>query len=167
MSNKRLPNLVLQDVVTIYRTNFEGRPDTYNRNGDRNFNVLIPPSLVEPLLADGWNIKHTNPPEGDEYVVEHYLPVAVSFDPYPPTMFMVTNQKTLLDESTVMLLDSAVITSMDLIISASSWTVNGKSGVKAYLKKGFFNIEQDELDDKYSALPMARSNNMPFSDDSF
>ena len=166
MKKNRIPNLVLQDAVTIYRTNFEGREEQFNRKGDRNFNVLIPPHLVDSLLDYGWNVKATKPRE-EEDIVEHYLQVAVSFDPFPPTVFMVTNQKTMLDENTVVLLDAAYITSMDVIINASPWEVNGKSGVKAYLKKGFFNIEQDELDNKYNDIPMAKSSNAFIPDESF
>lgn len=166
MTKNRIPNLVLQDAVTIYRTNFEGREEQYNRKGDRNFNVLIPPHLVDPLLDDGWNIKATKP-HHEEDIVEHYLQVAVSFDPYPPIIFMVTNQKTILDENTVVLLDAAYITSMDVIINASTWEVNGKSGIKAYLKKGFFNIEQDELDDKYNDVPLAKSSSATNPDETY
>ena len=104
------------------------------------------------LVADGWNIKTLNPrEEGDEPTP--YIPVTVRFDVVPPNVYMITSTGRIrLDEENVALLDFANIENVDLIIRAYEWSVNGKSGIKAYLKSLYATIEEDELERKYSRM---------------
>ena len=49
-------------------------------------------------------------------------------------------------------LDWVDILNVDLIVRPYEWTVNGKSGVKAYLQSIYVTIEEDPLEIKYSEM---------------
>ena len=55
-------------------------------------------------------------------------------------------------KSQVETLDWVDILNVDLIVRPYEWTVNGKSGVKAYLQSIYVTIEEDPLELKYSEL---------------
>lgn len=142
-------NIVIENARILFR-NFEGRGDRFNREGNRNFNVVIPSiEMAEELLSDGWNVKFLQPrDEGDESTP--IMEVGVSFKVAPPKIFMVTrHNKTLMDEKTIESLDYAEIANVDLVIRPYNWEVNGKCGVKAYVKTMYVTIEEDEFADKY------------------
>lgn len=138
----------VEDAVIIFR-NFEGKESQYNREGDRNFAVILDPEVAEAMLADGWNVKYLNAREEGEPDVP-YIQVAVKFDVRPPRVVMLTStSRTTLDEESIATLDWADISNADLIARGYEWSVNGKSGVKAYLQTLFVTIEEDELERKY------------------
>lgn len=150
-TKKRMDDLVIEGARLIFR-NFTGKGDQFNREGDRNFNVVIEDELVaQKLSEDGWNIK-IRPPreEGDEAL--YRLPVKVNYNSdFPPKIWLVTRSaNNLLDEETVGNLDYAEIKNVDLIITPYFWEVNGKSGVKAYLKTMYVTLEEDVFAEKYA-----------------
>ena len=68
--------LQIEDARIIYR-NFAGLPSKFNREGDRNFAVIIPSQdICDKLTEDGWNVKIKPPREEDEEPFM-YLPVKV------------------------------------------------------------------------------------------
>jgi hypothetical protein len=140
---------MVEDAQIIFR-NFAGKEGQYNREGDRNFAVIIPPDVAETLLAEGWNVRFLDPrEEGDTPTA--YVPIAVNFKNRPPRVVILTSRgRQNLSEDEVDVLDWASIETADLIARAYEWTVNGKSGVKAYLQSLFVTIEEDELERKYA-----------------
>lgn len=144
-------NVVMEDVRIIFR-NFAGKEGMYNREGDRNFAVLLDPDVAQAMEKDGWNVKMLKArEEGDEE--QAYLSVSVNFKGRPPEIIMRTSRgRNHLGEDEVELLDWADIRTCDLIVRPYEWVVNGKSGVKAYLKSIYVTIEEDALQLKYGAM---------------
>ena len=144
-------NLILEDVVIAFR-NFEGKEDTYNRAGDRNFAILLDEDRAAQMERDGWNVKYLRErEEGDGR--QAYIQVAVSYKARPPKIGMVTSKGlTYLGESEVEMLDWVDIEVADVTLNPYEWAVNGKTGVKAYLQTLFIKIEEDYLQQKWTAF---------------
>jgi hypothetical protein len=160
----RLQPVVLENRRIMFR-NFSGEEGRFNAKGDRNFNVLLEDAEAEAMAADGWNVKWLQPrEEGD--LPQPRLEVSVKFGKIPPRIILITSRgKTPLDESMINILDWAEIESVDMIIRPYEWEVNGRSGVKAYLKSIYVTIREDELELKYSDVPDSAVSSIPVSDE--
>ena len=126
--------LQMDDARIIFR-NFSGAPSQYNREGDRNFAVVIPDEgLANRLVEDGWNVKIKEARDaGDSPFM--YLPVKIKFNDRGPICYLQTgNRLNKLDEESIDVLDNVDIASVDLDIRPYDWTVNGKEGRSAYLQ---------------------------------
>ncbi len=145
-----MKNVVMEDMRIIFR-NFKGAEGQYNREGDRNFAVLLDPEVADAMGRDGWNIKFLKAKD-DESEDQAYLPVTVGYKGRPPRIVMIgSNNRTELGEDSVEILDYVDIKKVDLIVRPYEWAVNGNGGIKAYLKSMFVTIEEDELELKYAA----------------
>lgn len=146
--------LTFEDCRMVFK-NFSGKEGKFNREGDRNFCLLVDHESAAQMAADGWNIKELQPrEEGDP--TQPYLKVKVNFpkNNRPPRVVLVTQRgKTELDEDTIGMIDWADIKHVDLIIRPYDWEVSGNTGRSAYLKSLFVTINEDELDLKYADVP--------------
>ena len=121
--------LMIDDARIVYR-NFSGAGSRYNREGDRNFAVVIPDKeIADALIENGWNVK-IKPPreEGDSPFM--YMPVKVKFNDRGPNVYLVTGKRmNRLDEESVSCLDD-----VDMDTRPYDWEVNGRNGRSAYLQ---------------------------------
>lgn len=126
--------LQIDDARIIYR-NFAGRGDKFNREGDRNFAVVVPTEdMANELTARGWNVK-IKPPRDEDDTPFMFLPVKVKFNDRGPNIYLKTgNVQNRLDEESVGLIDNIDIVGVDLDVRPYDWEVNGKEGRTAYLQ---------------------------------
>lgn len=166
MANRVQNNITIENAKIAFK-NFSGKEGKFNPAGRRNFCVILdeePKELVDKLIEDGWNIRWLNPKDEDDIPVP-YIQVAINYDYMPPKIYMVTKKKkTLLDEEDINMLDWAELENVDLVIRPYNWEVNGKDGVKAYLKTAYFTIVEDEFADKYEDIPDSAKSAMEDND---
>ena len=126
--------LQIDDARIIYR-NFSGIGSKYNREGDRNFAVVIPnQEIADELIKEGWNVRIKPPREEDEDPFM-YLPVKIKFSDRGPNCYLRSGKiQTKLTESTIGCVDDIDILSVDLDLRPFDWDVNGKTGRTAYLQ---------------------------------
>lgn len=155
-------NLIFEDAKIIFR-NFRGEDYGYNPQHKKSFSVLLDPAdyNVEDMRADGWNVKQMKPREGYEDEVAFHLPVEVRWDNFPPAIWLITQtgvnedgepkyKRTRLDEESSFVIDTAEIVRVNVEIShGRTYDFNGKTGIKAYLKKMYVELVQDRFDQLY------------------
>lgn len=145
------PDNILQidDARIIFR-NFSGAPSKFNREGDRNFAVIIPEQeIADALIAEGWNVK-IKPPREDGDTPFMYLPVKIKFNDRGPRVYLKSGSNIIrLDEESISCLDNVDIISVDLDIRPYDWNVNGMEGRTAYLQSIQVTQEVDRFYDQY------------------
>jgi hypothetical protein len=148
-------NTVLMEGVRLVFRNFTGKEGQYNREGDRNFGVILPEDTAEAMAADGWNVKWLQPRDDDEGEEQTpWLPVKIGYGRgRPPKIMLVTERgRTALDENTIDTLDWADITNVDLIVRPYNYDVGGRTGIAAYVQSMYVTIEEDALERKYAEM---------------
>lgn len=146
------------DGARIIFRNFSGRGTDYNREGDRNFCVVIDDQdVADRLIDEGFNVKIREPREdGEEPFM--YMKVNVKYHKkgsdlarLNPTAVLVSGRnRNSLDEESICCLDSIDIANVDMDISGSNWTVQGRSGRSAYLSKIYVTQEVDRFAARYA-----------------
>lgn len=139
--------LQIDDAKIIFK-NFEGRGDKFNREGDRNFSLLIEdPNTADALVKEGWNVKIKPGRDEDEEPFMR-LPVKVKFTEYGPNVYLRTGDRVnKLDEESISCLDNIDIESVNMDIRPYDWEVNGRTGRTAYLQS----MEVVQRIDRFSA----------------
>lgn len=143
--------ITFEDARIIFR-NFAGKEGMYNREGDRNFSVIIDPDTAKALMEDGWNPKQLKVRE-EGVEADWHLPISVGFKIRPPRMVLIgsiSKKRTVLDEDSCEVLDWVDIEMVDLTVRPYNWTVRDASGVKAYLQTIFVTIAEDPIELKYA-----------------
>ena len=143
--------LQIDDARIIFR-NFRGEGGRFNKEGDRNFAVVIPnQEMAESLLNDvnqygaGWNVKIKAPrEEGDDPFI--YLPVKVKFNSRGPVIYLESGSNRIrLTEDTISMLDEIDILSVDMDIRPYDDEINGKPFRSAYLQSMLVRQEIDRF----------------------
>ena len=149
--------LQIDDARIVYR-NFSGAPSKFNREGDRNFAVVIETQeQADALIAECWNVKIKAPrDEGEDPFI--YLPVKIKFNDRGPSVYLRSGKAMRkLSEDTVDVLDNVDILSVSMDLRPYDWEVNGKTGRTAYLQSINVTQEVDRFADIYAEV-----NDSPF-----
>ena len=147
-----LPNDILQiDNARIVYRNFSGEGSKFNREGERNFAVIIEDEETAEKLSNlGWNVK-IKPPR-DEYDEPFmFLPVKVKFNDRGPVVYLKSgNAKPVrLREDEIGVLDNIDILNVELDIRPYDWDVNNKKGRTAYLQSIFVTQDVDRFASRF------------------
>lgn len=153
--NFRNEIIEIEDARIIFR-NFSGEGSKYNREGDRNFAVVIPDEETKEILVErGWPVKIKPPREEDDSPFM-FLPVKVKFNSRGPSIYLKSGtQVNRLNEETINIIDEIDISSVDIDIRPYDWEVNGKTGRTAYLEA--LNVRQNI--DRFGARYAEEGNN--------
>ena len=144
--------LQIDDAKIIFK-NFEGRGDKFNREGDRNFSLLIEdPNTADALIKEGWNVRIKDGRDEDEGPFMR-LPVKIKFTDYGPSVYLRTGDRmNKLDEESIACLDNIEIESVDMDIRPYDWEVNGRTGRTAYLQSIHVTQRIDRFAARYATM---------------
>ena len=158
---ERTKILFLENVRIDFR-NFSGKLGEYNRNGDRNFCVMLDDrvDVAKELEDAGWNIKWLKPRDPDDAPCP-YISVKVSFKKYMPTIYLIDDGKRArITEKNIGNLDWAEIENadgqrnrVDLEVDPYVWSMGGKSGITAYCRALYIPLAADHFRNKYRDIP--------------
>lgn len=152
------PKGILQiDDARMIWPNFSGRPDKYNREGERNFTLVIPdPEITEALQNDvneygaSWNVKVRAPREEGEAPFTT-MAVKVKFNARGPIVHLISgNKRVQLTEETIGCLDNMDIANIDLDIRPFDGEGNYGPFRAAYLHKMEVTQEIDRFAARYA-----------------
>lgn len=147
----RIPNITIENARLCFK-NFAGEKQKFTPEGKKTFSVVLDENTAKELEEWGWNIKWF-PMRDDQDEPTAHLPVELSWKASPPVIELINGDRmTSLNEDTVDVLDWADITNFDLIVQPYRWEVNGKSGVKAYLKEMYATQAFTPFTEKYKDL---------------
>lgn len=142
-----------EDARITFR-NFRGEKGRYNKEGDRNFNLILTEEQADIVRGEGLRVKVKAPTE--EYPDPlRTVAVKVSYRRIAPIIEMITNRgKVVLTEDTVGELDYQRFKKVDLSINVSRYiNVDGEPSATAYLDSMYVTVMENALADKYRDVP--------------
>lgn len=161
--NRAFPNGYLEiNEARIIWPNFEGRGDRFNKQGDRNFHLVIPDQeIAQAMMNDkneygnGWNVKIKTREDGEPPFM-HML-VKVKFNGRGPNVYLVSgNKQVALNEDTIKCLDDIDILSVDMDIRPYDGEMaNGQTFRTAYLSamRVYQRVDRFAIDNDDDRLP--------------
>ena len=155
MSTNRVSSVTIEGTRLVFR-NFKGEKGKFNKNGDRTFCAVLPRELALMMKEDGWNVKQFKPREDDVEEPDHYISIKSGENGRPPKMVLINSRGRIdIPVEDAEMLDWVNIAHADLIINPYHWSVDGSSGISAYLGSLYITVDEDELEQKYSHIPDA------------
>lgn len=159
MANRRVLKV---ESPEIFMVNFAGRVTDNNPKGHRQFAWKIPtPEMAEAMKEEGWAVWYTK--ESERYgepapciTVEMRWHNTKELEHLNPKIYRCTRKHptgVLLTEDLVPDLERDEIQDIVLWINPSHWTVNGKSGIKAYVDSMWVKVEDNDPTDKFWHYP--------------
>lgn len=148
------PRGIMQiDHARIIFRNFEGHGDKFNREGDRNFSLLIEDEeTANAMIREGWNVRIKEGRDEDEGPFMR-LPVKVKFTDYGPKIYLWSgNNRIELEEDDVACLDSIEIDDVNLDIRPYDWEVSGRTGRTAYLQSIEVFQRTNRFEERYNRM---------------
>lgn len=118
MENNKLVSI--ENTRFIFETNFSGDPRRDKYGSDKRYaNIVIPEELANELSDEGFNVRCTNPKDG-EYEKTYFVKATVNFESkYPPRIYLVSggNKPELLDAESVGVIDTMYVRNVNAILS--------------------------------------------------
>lgn len=150
-------NTVQIDDARLLFRNFAGRGDKFNREGDRNFHVVIPDREFADALVNhkneygvGWNVKIKEARDENESDLIT-MKVKVKFTDRSPRVVLISNgKKVTLDEDSIGMLDHIDIERVDLDIRPYDDEFQGRAFRTAYLDVMYVTQKNDRFAERYA-----------------
>lgn len=152
MTDKQWINDVeLEDIKIKWAfSHFDGREDTFNAEGDHNFNIILPEDVADKLREEGWNVRSMpGYEEGDPE--EHLLKVKISYKFEPPKIYIIKGERKLrADQRDLADIRRDTCEQIDVIITPSRWVNGQNSGITAYAKELYAKVRESRFSAKYA-----------------
>lgn len=140
------------DDVMITHKNFSGTAGPYNREGERNFSIIIDDAeIAQDLIEMGWKVKIKEPrEEGDTPFM--YMPIKVKFNGRGPVVYLISGpHRKKLDESQIGMIDNISIKHLDMDIRPYDWErPDGQRGRTSYLQAMYVEQEVDRFMQRFA-----------------
>ena len=156
-------NPVYIDDAKIIFPWFSGKQTPMNREGDRNFGLILTREQADQLSKDGYNVKSRRPKDPEtqqpDMTAEEtlYVKCKINFNSNkPPRVILVTCidgvcKRTPMDDTNITLLDTADVEKVDC--KFRPYDREESNTRTAYVDQLFVTVNLDKYDIKYNDVP--------------